>query len=118
MQRLVGLLIAVATLLALAGRPLTRDDLRLLPAVPALALAAWAVLDSALMGVAGAGVGPAMLVGVVAVLLQPLRIVGFQPTRWVIQSVPDEEQVSEEIRERQIETDGVEPHTTQREIPR
>lgn len=35
-----------------------------------------------------------------------------------MQFVTDEEQVSEEIRERQIETDGVEPHTTQREIPR
>lgn len=71
MQRLVGLLIAVATLpLRLAGLPLTRDDLRLLPVVPALALAAWAVLDVALVGVAGAGVGPALLlVGVVAVLL-------------------------------------------------
>jgi hypothetical protein len=33
-------------------------------------LAAWAVLDVALVGVAGAGVGPALLlVGVVAVLL-------------------------------------------------
>jgi hypothetical protein len=74
-QRPVGVLIAVATLLALAGRPLTRDDLRLPPVVPALALAVWAVLDSALLGVAGAGVGPALLlVGVVAVLLVCCRL--------------------------------------------
>jgi hypothetical protein len=50
------------------GQPLTRDDLRLPPVVPALALAAWAVLDGALVG--GAGAGPALLlVGMVAVLL-------------------------------------------------
>ena len=74
-QRPVGLLIAAATLLGLAGRPLTRDDLRLPPVVPALALAAWAVLDGALVGVAGAGVGPALLlVGVVAVLLVCRRL--------------------------------------------
>ena len=42
---------------------------------PALALAAWAVLDGALVGVAGAGVGPALLlVGVVAVLLVCRRL--------------------------------------------
>jgi hypothetical protein len=69
-QRPVGLLIAAATLLGLAARPLTRDDVRLLPVVPALALAAWALLDGALLGVAGAGAGPALsLVGVIAVLL-------------------------------------------------
>jgi hypothetical protein len=39
-QQPVGLLIALATLLALVGQPLTRDDLRLPPVVPALALAA------------------------------------------------------------------------------
>src|SRR4029453_12904232 len=73
-QRPVGLLIAVASLLALAGRPLTRDDLRL-PIVAALALAIWAVLDGALVGVAGAGVGPALLlVGLVAVLLVCRRL--------------------------------------------
>jgi hypothetical protein len=67
-QRLIGLLIVAATLLWLTAWPLTRDDLRLLPVVPALALAAWAVLDGALMG--GVGVGPALLlVGVVAVLV-------------------------------------------------
>jgi O-Antigen ligase len=69
-QRPVGLLIAVAGLLALVGQPLARDDLRLLPVVPALALAAWAVLDGALVGVSSAGVGPALLlIGLVAVLL-------------------------------------------------
>jgi hypothetical protein len=74
-QRPVGLLIAAATLLALAGRPLARDDLRLLPVVPALALAAWAVLDGALVGVRGAGVGPALLmIGAVAVLLVCRRL--------------------------------------------
>jgi hypothetical protein len=74
-QRPVGVLIAAATLLGLVGRPLTTDDLRLLPVVPALALASWAVLDGALVGVAGAGVGPALLlVGVVAVLLVCCRL--------------------------------------------
>jgi hypothetical protein len=74
-QRPVGLLIAAATLLALAGWPLARDDLRLLPVVPALALAAWAVLDGALVGARGAGVGPALLlVGAVAVLLVCRRL--------------------------------------------
>jgi hypothetical protein len=70
LQRPVGLLIALATLLGMLGRPLTRDDLRLLAVVPALALAAWAMLDGALVGVAGAGVGLALwLVGLVAVLV-------------------------------------------------
>jgi hypothetical protein len=74
-QRPVGLLIALATLLALVGRPLTRDDLRLPPVVPALALAAWAVLDGALVG--GAGTGPALLlVGMVAVLVACRRLRG------------------------------------------
>jgi len=74
-QRLVGLLIAVAALLALVGQPLSRDDLRLLPVIPALALAAWAVLDGGLVGVVGAGVGPALLlVGIVAVLLVCRRL--------------------------------------------
>src|SRR6266540_4209991 len=44
-QRPVGVLIAAATLLGLATWPLTRDDLRLPPVVPALALAAWGFLD-------------------------------------------------------------------------
>jgi hypothetical protein len=71
----VGLLIASATLLGLAKWPLTSDDLRLPPVVPALALAAWAVLDGALVGVAGAGLGSAvLLVGIVAVLLVCRRL--------------------------------------------
>jgi hypothetical protein len=74
-QRPFGVLIAAATLLGLAAWPPTRDDLRLLPVVPALALAAWAVLGGALVGVAGAGVGPALLlVGLVAVLLVCRRL--------------------------------------------
>jgi O-Antigen ligase len=74
-QRPVGVLIAAATLVGLATRPLARDDLWLLPVVPALALAAWAVLDGALVGGAGAGVGPALLlVGIVAVLLVCRRL--------------------------------------------
>ena len=74
-QRPVGVLIAAATLAALAAWPLTRDDIRLLPVVPALVLAAWAVLDGVLPGVAAAGVGPALLlVGVVAVLLVCRRL--------------------------------------------
>jgi hypothetical protein len=69
-QRPFGVIIAAATLLALVRRPLARDDLRQLPVVPALALAAWAILDGALVGAAAAGVGLAMLlVGLVAVLL-------------------------------------------------
>jgi hypothetical protein len=69
-QRPFGVLLAVAGLLALVERPLTSDDLRLLAVLPALALAAWAVLDGALVGVARAGAGPALLlIGLVAVLL-------------------------------------------------
>ena len=74
-QRPFGLLIAVATLLGLVGRPLTTDDLRLLAVVPALALAAWAAVDGVLVGVGGAGVGPAaLLVGLVAVLVVCRRL--------------------------------------------
>jgi hypothetical protein len=74
-QRPVAALVAVASLLALAGRPLTKADLRLPPTVPALALAAWAVFDSALVG--GAGAGPALLlIGLVAVLLVCRRLSG------------------------------------------
>jgi hypothetical protein len=73
-QRLIGLLIVAATLLGLAAWPLTRADLRLLPVVPALALAAWAVLDGARVG--GVGAGPALLlVGVVAVLVVLGRLI-------------------------------------------
>jgi hypothetical protein len=75
MQRYVGLLIVAATLLGLAAWPLSKDDMRLLPVVPALALAAWAVVDGVLLGVVGTGVGPALLlVGVVAVLLVCRRL--------------------------------------------
>jgi hypothetical protein len=75
MQRYVGLLVAAATVLALATWPPTRSDARLLPVVPALALAAWMVLDAALLGIAGAGVGPALLLlGAVAVLLVCRRL--------------------------------------------
>jgi O-Antigen ligase len=69
-QRPFGVLIAVAGLLALAGRQLNGDDLHVPLVLPALALAAWAVLDGALTGDAGAGLGPAaLLIGAVAVLL-------------------------------------------------
>jgi O-Antigen ligase len=74
-QRPIGLLIAAVTLLGLVGWPPTRADLRMVPVVPALALAAWAVLDGALVGGLGAGVGPALLVaGVVAVWLVCRRL--------------------------------------------
>jgi hypothetical protein len=74
-QRPFGVIIAAATLLALVRRPLARDDLRLLPVVSALALAAWAILGGALVGAAAAGVGLALLlVGLVAVLLVCRRL--------------------------------------------
>src|SRR6266705_1806003 len=56
-QRYVGLLVAAATVLALAAWPPARGDVRLLPVVPALALAAWALLDAALLGVPAASAG-------------------------------------------------------------
>jgi len=69
-QRLLGLLVAAATLLALVAWPLTRDDLRRLPLVPAAALAGWALLDAVLLGqpVAGAAGLVLLLAGLVAVL--------------------------------------------------
>ena len=69
-QRLLGLLVAAATLLALVAWPLTRDDLRRLPLVPAAALAGWALLDAVLLGqpVAGAAGLALLLAGLVAVL--------------------------------------------------
>jgi hypothetical protein len=77
MQRLVGLVIGAATVLALVGWPLSRDDVRLPPVVPAFALAAWAVLDGAMLGVGGAAAGPALLlVGVVAVVVVCGRLRG------------------------------------------
>src|SRR6266545_4473405 len=54
-QRYIGALVAAATVLALAAWPPTRGEARLLPVVPALALAAWAVVDGALLGVPGPG---------------------------------------------------------------
>ena len=75
MQRYVGLLVAAAAVLALAGWPPTRGDAGLLPVVPALALAAWTALDAALLGVPAAGGGPALLLlGAVAVLLVCRRL--------------------------------------------
>jgi hypothetical protein len=71
----VGLLVAAATVLALVAWPPTRDDARLPPVLAALALAAWAVLDAALLGVPAAGAGPMLLLlGVVAVLLVCRRL--------------------------------------------
>jgi O-antigen ligase len=68
-QRLLGLLVAAAALLALVAWPPTRDDLWL-PLVPAAALAGWAVLDTVLLGqpVAGAAGLTLLLAGLVAAL--------------------------------------------------
>ena len=74
-QRYLLVLLAAAAGLALGAWPLTRADLRLPPVAPALALAAWAVLDGALHGVAGLAVRPALLLlGVVATLLVCRRL--------------------------------------------
>jgi O-Antigen ligase len=75
-QRLLGLLVAAATVLALVAWPLTRDDLRHLPVVPAAALAGWAVLDAVLLGqpVAGAAGLTLLLAGLVAVLVVCRRL--------------------------------------------
>jgi hypothetical protein len=71
----LGVLVAAAAALALVAWPPTRDDARLPPVVAALALAAWAVLDAALLGVPAAGAGPALLLlGLVAVLLVCRRL--------------------------------------------
>jgi hypothetical protein len=71
----LGVLVAVGAVLALVAWPPTRDDARLPPVVAGLALAAWAVLDAALLGVPGAGAGPALgLLGLVAVLLVCRRL--------------------------------------------
>jgi hypothetical protein len=76
-QWYVGVLVAAATMLALVAWPPTLDDARLPPVAAALALAAWAVLDAALLGVPAAGAGPALLLlGVVAVLLVCRRLAG------------------------------------------
>lgn len=66
----VGVLVAVATVLALVAWPPTRDDTRLPPVAAALALAAWALANAAQLGVPAAGAEPALLLlGLVAVLL-------------------------------------------------
>jgi hypothetical protein len=71
----LGLLVAAATVLALVAWPPTREDARLPPVAAALALAAWALLDAALLGVPAAGAGPALLLlGMVAVLLVCRRL--------------------------------------------
>jgi len=63
-QRLVGLLVGGAVLLALVARPPTRNDLWRLPVAPALALGGWALLDPVALGapVAG-GIGLVLLLG-------------------------------------------------------
>jgi hypothetical protein len=74
-QRYVGVLVAAATVLALAAWPPTRGDARLPPVAPALALAAWAGLDATLRGAPAAGAGLALLLlAVVAVLLVCRRL--------------------------------------------
>ncbi len=71
----VGALVAVAAVLALAACPPARSDASLVPVVPALALAAWIVVDAALVGVPAAAVRPTLLLlGVVAVLLVCRRL--------------------------------------------
>jgi hypothetical protein len=75
MRWYLGVLVAAGAVLALVAWPPTRDDARLPPVVAALALAAWAVLDAALLGVPAAGAGPALLLlGGVAVLLVCRRL--------------------------------------------
>jgi hypothetical protein len=71
----LGVLVAAAAVLALVAWPPTRDDARLPPLVAAAALAAWVVLDAALVGIPAAGAGPALLLlGLVAVLLVCRRL--------------------------------------------
>jgi O-Antigen ligase len=71
----LGVLVAAAAVLALVAWPPTRDDARLPPVLAALALAAWAVVDAALLGVPAAGAGSALLpLAVVAVLLVCRRL--------------------------------------------
>jgi hypothetical protein len=69
-QRLVGLLMVAATLLAMVARPPDRDDVRRLPVVPALALCVWALADAVLLGIPPAGAAGLVLLvaGVLAVL--------------------------------------------------
>jgi hypothetical protein len=74
-QRFVGVLLVAGTLLALAAWAPSGADARLAPVAPALALAAWALLDAALHGVPAAGAGVVwLLLAVVAVLLVCCRL--------------------------------------------
>ena len=75
-QWLVGLLVAAAAAITLVAWPPTRDDARLLPVVPASALAAWALLDTVKLGhpAGGAGGYVLSLLGLVAVLLTCRRL--------------------------------------------
>jgi O-Antigen ligase len=75
-QRLVALLVAAATLLALIAWPPNGDDVRRLPVHAALALAAWALIDAVLLGVPAAGAAglALLLAGVVATLATCRRL--------------------------------------------
>jgi hypothetical protein len=74
-QRYVVALVAAATALALATQPPTRADARVLPVLPAAALAAWAVLDAAWHGTPATSAGVALLLlGAVAVLVVCRRL--------------------------------------------
>jgi O-Antigen ligase len=69
-QRYLGVFIGAATVLAFIAWPPARADARLWPALPAVALAGWAIADAAVHDAITAGVGPALLaLGVVATLL-------------------------------------------------
>ena len=75
-QRVLGLLVAAATLLTLVAWPPTGGDVRALPLLPVAALAAWAVLDAILLGqpASGAAGMALLLAGVVAVLFVGRRL--------------------------------------------
>ena len=75
-QRLVGLLVAGAVLLALVAWPPATDDLWRLPVLPALALGGWALVDPVVLGVPVAGgFGLVLLLGgVVGTLLVCRRL--------------------------------------------
>jgi hypothetical protein len=76
-QRLVGLLVAGAVLLALVAWPPRGDDLWRLPLLPALALAGWALVDPVVLGVPVAGgIGLVLLLGGVVGTLAVCRRLG------------------------------------------
>jgi hypothetical protein len=76
-QRLVGLLVAGAVLLALVAWPPSGDDLWRLPLLPALALAGWALADPVVLGVPVAGgIGLVLLLGGVVGTLAVCRRLG------------------------------------------